>query len=685
MKRKGTLSIILVIAIISTMCMSFFSVKAVAGSIGDTIYLRTTSSGTPNCYAWKGAGGAGNENKAWPGIAMTQVEENVYSYTLTDAYEQFVFNGSFPQTADLDYPGNGMIYDLSTNQWSPYAGANNPPVIVFSKKDGSSFRGETTTVKITAANADSASYTVNGGSSVSFKDSVEITVGEGVDYGSTVTISAKCSNQYGQSESSITLTKKEPSQGGGSTGSALGGYYGTNPDNGVGSRKTITVDGDKSDWEKSMLIAQGVANDDPRVYCHWSMHEIPVDDYAMYAAWDNDNLYIMYEMANVQDVVAPNDDFPLSQGSLWIYNLPFFLYIYTGNGNVTHGETANGTLWDTGITFDDSADHIVAASFNGANGPFVYTADDEGLLDPDKYVTKGTNIQLKWGSGKTLSGELHGVDGAGTDQGRVVGDSNDESSNWVDFYQKGHDSKYDMFYEMAIPLSYLDISASDIENKGIGIMKVSTFGQSGMNCLPYDLSMQDNAANPYSKDESSSMEKEDEDHITVPFARIGKMLSDTPIPSSSSKQTDPEFKDVNVNYNLTHVISSNTSTTANKTYQTTLTPEEGYKITSVTAKSGNVDLTVTNNNGTYTVSGDNIKEDITITAVAELDDKPIGKFGDADGDGSIDIRDAAEIQKASIGLSTVSLSVGDINKDGKLDIQDATHLQKYLAGLVELN
>ena len=130
-----------------------------------------------------------------------------------------------------------------------------------------------------------------------------------------------------------------------------------------------------------MLIAQGVANDDPRVYAHWSMHEIAFDDYAMYAAWDDTNLYIMYEMANVQDVVAPGEDYPMTQGNLWINNIPVFMYIFTGNGNINHGETATGTLWNSGNTFDAHADHIVAYSTNASNGPFIFTADDDGILN----------------------------------------------------------------------------------------------------------------------------------------------------------------------------------------------------------------------------------------------------------------------------------------------------------------
>ena len=39
---------------------------------------------------------------------------------------------------------------------------------------------------------------------------------------------------------------------------------------------------DLSDWDSSMIIAQGVANDDPRVYMPSSMHEQPWDAYALY-------------------------------------------------------------------------------------------------------------------------------------------------------------------------------------------------------------------------------------------------------------------------------------------------------------------------------------------------------------------------------------------------------------------
>lgn len=462
---------------------------------------------------------------------MTPLGDNVYSYTVdNDSFNMIIFNGNggSVQTKDADYPGGGKIYDNSTGQWSVYDTSTIQPVISVSKNSGN-YKSDTLTVTITAQYADSASYSLDGGSPVGFSGSTNVTIGAGLPIGSKTTLTVTATNSNGTSTETYTYTKTDPTQfNDGSTSPALGGRYSTNPNGGVGVRKTISIDGNKSDWEQSMLVAQGVANDDPRVYCHWSMHERPYDDYALYAAWDDQNLYLMYEMANVQDIVAPKDDFPLSQGNLWIDNIPVFLYVYTGEGNVTHGKTSGGTLWDSGITFDANADHIVAFSTDGSNGPFIYTADDNGNLDPERLVNKNTGMNIKWGNGKTLSGELIGVNKAGTDNGRKYGDTLEESSNWVDFYKLGHKASLDMFYEVSIPLKNLDISASDIENNGIGIMKVSTMGTSGLDCQPYDMSMQDNAAKPYSKDESTSMEKEDSDHITVPMARVGRGAGSNP-------------------------------------------------------------------------------------------------------------------------------------------------------------
>ncbi|MBQ5471879.1 MAG: hypothetical protein IIT58_07750, partial [Treponema sp.] len=61
------------------------------------------------------------------------------------------------------------------------------------------------------------------------------------------------------------------------------------------------------------------------------------------------------------------------------------------------------------------------------------------------------------------------------------------------------------------------------ETNGIGIRQLTTGGGSLMDCLPWDVSMVDNAGEYYSgANDYSSHEKEDVDTITSSQARIGK-------------------------------------------------------------------------------------------------------------------------------------------------------------------
>ena len=310
----------------------------------------------------------------------------------------------------------------------------------------------------------------------------------------------------------------------------LDAQYQTNP-NGAGVKKTITVDGDISDWDESMIIAQGAANDDPRVYMEAAMHEIPVDLYALYGCYDDNNLYLMWEMTNVQDVVAPEADYPLSNNGVLFpnYNMPFFIGINTNNASTRIGNhcktTAGGTLWDSGITCESPVNKVVVFSTNNTNGPFIYGGSSAGLNALEEVAYKETGIVVKYGMG-ILSKTIKGIKECyGESQNRLVGDMTKGTSTYVDFNTLGHESsKYDFHYEISIPLAKLGVTAAEVASKGLGVMLVSTFGTSGMDSLPYDTSMSDNADQPYSKDPSTTHEKEDADNITVPFAYIGKAL-----------------------------------------------------------------------------------------------------------------------------------------------------------------
>lgn len=617
--------IALILALLIAVSVIAVAVVNVNAAAGDKVYCR--ASFVPNCYMWKS--NTDENNHAWPGVAMTKVagETDVYEYTVpADKFDMIIFNGN-GQTGNMQFPGGNKLYDYATQKWSDYS--VDPVPVISVSKEGGSFK-DSVTVTITVTDADSAYYTVDNGAHVAINGTATVTIGANSPEGASIKLDISATNSYGTTTKSCTYKKRStvgPATDG-STADPVGGNYATNPNNGYGKRKTITVDGDKSDWESSMLIAQGVANDDPRVYAHWSMHEIAFDDYAMYAAWDDDNLYLMYEMANVQDVVAPGEDYPMTQGNLWINNIPVFLYIYSGEGNLTHGETANGTLWGSGNTFDANADHIVAFSTNNTNGPFIYTADDEGILDPDDpdltIARADTGINIEWGNGKTLSGKLMGIPKAGTDNGRVPGDT--VSATLTDFYTKGHKASMDMFYEMSIPLANLGISSADIESNGIGVLKLSTFGTSGMDCLPYDPSMSDNAAKPYSADASTSMEKEDEDHLTVPFARVGKAFTpgaalptEPPVPTEAP--TDPP-----------------------------------------------------------------VPTEPPTDPPVPTEPPVVVNYGDADDDGDVTILDVTYIQRYEAGIylaTPLNVKNADVDSDDEVSIIDATLVQRWLVGIID--
>ena len=308
----------------------------------------------------------------------------------------------------------------------------------------------------------------------------------------------------------------------------LSKYYSRNASNGVGKNKTITVDGDISDWDSTMLIAQGTANDDPRVYRPAAMNDLPMDLYALYGAYDDDNLYLMWEMTNVQDVVAPENRIPMTRGLLYqSANVPFFLAVDTGEANAVGNNgkiVTGGTLWDSGITFEKQFNRLIAFSSNGSVGPYVYAGNDNGLNPVEIYTPQASGIVLKYGKGIN-SKNVYGINGYG--KSRKVGDVSSDTSAWIDFNTKSHKSaEMDFHYEMLVPLKTLGVTKDDIENKGIGALLVLTSGKSGMDCLPYDLSMNDNAdqSDAANSTEAASYEKSDSDHIKTDFARIGKDL-----------------------------------------------------------------------------------------------------------------------------------------------------------------
>ena len=643
MKRKGFLSIILALTILSSAFA--FTVNAVTGASGETVYVRTTGS-NPTCYMWTTSGGTTTNNGAWPGVTMTKVEDNIYSYTLTGSFENVIFNDSNGQTGNLVYQGANMLYDKSTGKWEQYAGSENPPTVSFNKKDGATYTN-TVNVKITTSKATSASYKIDNGSAVSFSGETTVTIGEGVSVGTSTTIAVTATNEYGTTNQSITLTKKESGQGGGgsdgSTTPAETGKYATNPNGKVGKKASITIDGDASDWSDDMLIAQGAAWD---VANHWKGgHENCVlDTYSLYGAWDDDNLYIGWQMVNTTDTWARSGDGPLSDGGR-VLDVPLILALSVDNNStkMSNKNTSGNPIWGRkmGLEFTTHVDRLLYMSGKpGLGKPAMFSAVDEegntnytdGLVD---FKTGGIEYKM---ATTCITDSIIGLNSSDDPK-----DCYNDGADWVDYKtfkgsEGAHDTKYDSFYEIKIPLDTLGIDSSYLTNNGIGAMLVATRGESALDCIPHDPSMLDNVTGDYSADPSTSAEKDDVDNITVPFAKIGTLGSIDP-----TRPTTPTV----------------TTTTKPTTVTTTTKP------TTVTTTTKPTTVTTTT-------------KPTTATTVTE----PTGILGDVNGDGIVNVKDASAIQKYAAEMTVeLNLKLADYNKDGYVNVKDATDIQKTTAFL----
>lgn len=86
-----------------------------------SIYLKDTNNwGNIHVYMWNGDGT--DCNASWPGAKATSLGDGVYEYTPSKAYANVIFNNGSEssKTNDLTNPGEGMMYDNATNQWSMY-------------------------------------------------------------------------------------------------------------------------------------------------------------------------------------------------------------------------------------------------------------------------------------------------------------------------------------------------------------------------------------------------------------------------------------------------------------------------------------------------------------------------------------------------------------------------------------
>lgn len=344
----------------------------------------------------------------------------------------------------------------------------------------------------------------------------------------TTTIKTFVEDENGTAVKAFTYTKQ-----------AEGGYYKTNPNGQVGLYKTgmnVTCVNTKSDgfmdWSDDLLIAQGVANDDSRAFK--GGHEYPVyDSYSLYAAWDDTNLYLGWQFVYVNDVVDPSNNGG-NEAKPTNGDIPQMLVFDLDPSKSSVGGLASGAdLWaassfkkfdvslgvDTIAMFSSKGGVGVPSMFymNAATGFFEYATPTDTT-----YAKNFTTLGIIYGAvDGLLPANVWGINKSSWDSAYTP-DLLLGNEGFVDMIPLGHTKSYDTFYEMKIPFTALGITKDYLETNGIGVMHVSTFGESSIASTPFDMTTLDKAELDYTKDPSSTHEKEDLDTFTTPLARIGK-------------------------------------------------------------------------------------------------------------------------------------------------------------------
>ena len=290
--------------------------------------------------------------------------------------------------------------------------------------------------------------------------------------------------------------------------------YSSNPTLGQGvANGSITVDGaNNSEWNDSMLIALDMANDDPRsLGSNWTMHEAPIDLTHLWAAWDDNNLYLAWQYADVTDIIDGSNAGGAAGGRINSNDgILQWIAIDTKSGGATHDmwDKNNGEAYWTGTDLPDVQIYMAGSLWQGylsraVDG--VFPVDDGGV----NYFS-AAEAGVAYDTGNTFAdNELWGVGDA--DNRHNPGEPT------RNFIAEGHDTTRDSFYEISIPLSVLQVTRSDLESIGIGVM-LAAGSESAMDLLPHDEATINTAG---TETWNSSFEWGDTDSFTVDFVRIG--------------------------------------------------------------------------------------------------------------------------------------------------------------------
>lgn len=510
-----------------------------------TIYYdnSVTSWANVNIHYWS------SPSTSWPGVAMTKVEGNIWKYTFPrdpSGLKGFLFcdglkSGDNGQTGDVSgAPANGHLYKGAggpkgkVTDEGVYEAGPVKPVVKADPASGKRF-AETLKVTLTVEPATAIHYTLDG----TTPDASSTTYSQPIELTETTTITTYVANEAGSNVQTFTYTRAEAPQP--QPGNSLNtDYYKVNPDGKVGSNRTVNMTFSKvqndnrmciapnalSNWTDDDLIAQGVARDIAGAIK--GKHEYPVvDSYAVYAAYDKDNLYLGVQYVyTVWDLYGTSGI--LTNGAAKPYQMDGRLMIafdLDPYKSMTGKLTGGYTIWDDGDriatnTFDNGTDCIWVGSTKSTVGtPGLFFPDENGATSYSAPYCVSIDAPFYGCQDGLLPSIEHIWGQKDFEYDPMILQTND---NFVDLIGEVPTDQH-TFYEWKFPLSKLGITEDYIKNTGIGVMVIDTYGQGATGSTPYDPTCFDNATTPYPGDDSSSAEKKDEDCFTYKHARIGKL------------------------------------------------------------------------------------------------------------------------------------------------------------------
>jgi len=291
-----------------------------------------------------------------------------------------------------------------------------------------------------------------------------------------------------------------------------------NPDSvGYGAKKSIAIDGANTggEWGDDTLLIRDPAADDARFLgTNWTAHEPPWDYAALHAAWDDGNLYIGIQYVNVTDVLDPAN-LGSSEGSpIQVLDLIQFVAFDTVPG----GYSTGGDMWSKDHEFvgDDRPDFQLYFHSNfSQEGTYLSEVDGSSTLV--QFTDGNLDPTLKGAGGEFFVGAaLPGVEPTADD-----GSPGDYGATVVDYIaDKGHDTGYDTFFELQVPLSLLGLTASDLDAGTIGVFAANGDG-SAVDSIPNDPATSDTPGVSASNSPLEWRADDDDDQYSVPFALIG--------------------------------------------------------------------------------------------------------------------------------------------------------------------